>query len=475
MKSILLYPILLYLCKKIINNDDENYGLIILAFLMSIGYCNAQTQELYDPYTPEYFTGNDPAWLQEIQKNPRGVNFFEMERKFQEWLASDPDAKKKTPEKKPAVNFYRRWRRAYEPFVNNKGEIVLPKKSEYLKKIDASNATVQQNLTSGRRSKRALNTTAKKWQNIGLYKTAKNDQYTGFVASYDSHANVFRIDVFKKDPNILYCGAETGVVFKTTDKGLNWQACDPTFNFGKEIKAIYIDHSDSNTVWVGSDVGLFVTRNGGTSFTRIDGVTSTVNSIRVSPSDKNEVTVAAADGFYRSTDGKSFQKILNGKFYDHELKPNNPKTVYLLGEKKTSNRGELYISYDGGQNFRETVDVQGNGVRAGRLAVTHATGGEDYVYALVNINSFGYSYGMPRILKSIDAGLHWEDKTVATGQFYDRKNTFCPSIDAKQGGQGYYDMMIGVSDTNPEHIIFGLCSAYRSLKWAEKEAISKIR
>ncbi|WP_252339430.1 VPS10 domain-containing protein [Riemerella anatipestifer] len=464
----------------------KNYFLI--ASLCAITLFKAQNQaELYDPYTPENFSVSkeDPAWLQLIIDNPSGINFFEMEKKFGEWLDNDPDARRKTPEKKPAVNFYRRWQRAYRPFVNSNGEIVLPTKKDYFARLDKQN--LGNNQKQIRRSKRELTTfntsytSTKKWRNIGPNSTARNtpnpdSEGRYYVESYDYHANVFRIDVFKKDPNILYSGAETGAVFKTIDKGLNWTACAPSYNFGTNITAIRIDPQDSNTVWVGSTSGLFVSSDGGNNFRRIENITTTVNSIRISD-DRKTVTVTTGeqhkfngsrpntkvDGFFISEDGGvSFRKVMSGIFYDHALKPNNSNTVYLYGRKNTNWHSMLYISYDGGRNFATEVEVAPL-ARPGRLAVSDATGGEDYLYALVNVDMAGYNYGQPRILQSKNGGLSWTDKTTITGNRNEYQNTFCPSLDGRQGGQGYYDMMIGVSGTNPEHVIFGLCSAYRSL------------
>ncbi|WP_434576581.1 VPS10 domain-containing protein [Riemerella anatipestifer] len=455
-------------------------------YFLVAGICTAMLfkaqnqQELYDPYTPEYFSVSkeDPAWLQLIVDNPNGVNFFEMEKKFGEWLDSDPDARRKTPEKKPAVNFYRRWQRAYKPFVNGNGEIVLPTKKDYLAKLDKQNQKSNQLLVKNQQELTTLGITTptKKWRNIGPYSTAYNG-VTGYRESYDSHANVFRIDVFKKDANILYSGAETGAVFKTTDKGLNWVACAPAYNFGTNITAIKIDPNNANIVWVGSSSGLFVSRDGGNSFTRISNITTTVNSIRISD-DSNTVTATTGeghklsnnkidrktDGFYISENGgTTFRRVLEGVFYDHELKPKDSKVVYLFGRRNFSWFSTLHISYDGGKTFNKEVTVIPS-AKTGRLAVSEAPNGADYVYALVNIEKSGYHHGQPHILQSKNSGLDWTDKTVITDLRGERKNTFCPTIDASQGGQGYYDMMIGVSGKNPEHVIFGLCSAYRSLE-----------
>uniref|UniRef100_UPI0035D4FC6C VPS10 domain-containing protein n=1 Tax=Riemerella anatipestifer TaxID=34085 RepID=UPI0035D4FC6C len=461
-----------------------------MAGLCATMLLKAQNQmELHDPYTPEYFSvgKDDPAWLKLIVDNPRGVNFFEMEKKFGEWLDSDPDARRKTPEKKPVVNFYRRWQKAYRPFVNGNGEIVLPTKKDYFDRLDKQNQRSNQLMAKNQRGLTLLGTNStlantNKWRSIGPFTTSRNTpnpdvQGRYYVESYDSHANVFRIDVFKKNPNILYSGAETGAVFKTTDKGKNWTACSPSYNFGNNITAIRIDPKNADIVWVGSTSGLFVSKDGGETFNRIKEITTTVNSIRVSD-DSKIITVTTGeqhkfgsgnstnrqkDGFYISEDGGiTFRKVMSGIFYDHELKPKNSNVVYLYGRKDRNWHSRLYISYNGGKSFGNGRDIL-SGARPGRLAVSDAPGGENYLYALVNVENRSYYYGQPHILQSKDSGLTWTDKTTITGNRNEYKNTFCPSIDGRNGGQGYYDMMIGVSGKDPEHVIFGLCSAYRSL------------
>ncbi|MDY3318557.1 T9SS type A sorting domain-containing protein [Riemerella anatipestifer] len=463
------------------------YKKVLLLTCFYASLIMGQQQELYDPYTPESFSvgKDDPAWLKLIVDNPRGVNFFEMEKKFGEWLEKDPDARRKTPEKKPAVNFYRRWQKAYRPFVNGNGEIVLPTQKDYFARLDRQNQRSNQlhvkNQRSGLTTLGTTPTNTKKWRSVGPFTTARNTpnpdtQGRYYVESYDSHANVFRIDVSKSNPNVLYSGAETGAVFKTVDKGLNWTACASYYNFGDNITAIRIDPNNADIVWVGSTSGLFVSKDGGNSFERISNITTTVNSIRVSD-DSRTVTVATGeqhkfggsninrqkDGFYISENGGStFRKVINGIFYDHELKPKDSKVVYLLGRKDFNWYSTLHISYDGGKTFNKEVTIIPS-AKIGRLAVSDAPNGESYLYALINIEKQNYSYGQPHILQSKDSGLNWTDKTTITDERYDYKNTFCPSIDGKQGGQGYYDMMIGVSGNNPEHVIYGICSAYRSL------------
>src|SRR3712207_8603095 len=75
------------------------------------------------------------------------------------------------------------------------------------------------------------------------------------------------------------------------------------------------------------------------------------------------------------------------------------------------------------------------------------------------------------LFRSKDAGNTWKDQTKHDN--YD--TTFTPFVDEPQGGQGYFDMIVGASAQNPEHVIYGLCSSYRSTEggkgWYRNTAI----
>lgn len=62
---------------------------------------------------------------------------------------------------------------------------------------------------------------------------------------------MFRIAVALSDSATLYCGTESGVVFKTTNHGELWEACAPEHNFGGSIYSIAIHPTDKNIVYVG--------------------------------------------------------------------------------------------------------------------------------------------------------------------------------------------------------------------------------
>lgn len=441
------------------------------AIILSLGLVASiamSAQEIrYNPYTAEPLPAGAPKWMRAIAENPSGVNFKEMQSLFNEWKASDVNVRVKTVEHKPAYNFYRRWMSAYRNHVAEDGSIVLPSIREYAALVDSMNSSVA---TSSRAAR--IGDAPQLWRNIGPNRTYENKN--GVVKRKDSQVCVFRIAVSLSDNKTLYCGTEAGVVFKTTDHGHTWTACAPQHNFGGSIYSIAIHPTDNNIVYVGGGPWLWKSTDGGNSWVRCGDISNRVNSIRINPDDTEIITVAAGGnnddnaggGFYISSNGgESFSCTLYGACFDHELQPGNPSRIYLIRRETAGPWAGIYVSDDAGLSWEEK-EIPPYMMICGRLAVSEAPGGENYVYALVTCDQWGQDRGplggtgTPYILLSKDAGETWEDKTVNKGSWH-WDNTFSPIMD-ESGGQGYFDMMIGASAANPSHVLFGLCSLYRS-------------
>lgn len=431
----------------------------------SAGYASAKDSvavQLYDPYMHESLPVNAPDWLKPVAENPSGVNYHEIQRLFNEWKAADVDVRVRTVENKQVVNFIRRWSSAYRKYAAADGTINLPSIDEYRLMIDSLNL----------RAAAAVNDEAPVWRNIGPNRTYQ--QKDGELKRKDSQVCVFRIAVSMSDSATLYCGTESGVVFKTVDHGVTWQPCAPRHAFGGSIFSIAVDPVDDDIVYVGGGPWLWKSTDGGDSWQRCGGITSRVNSIRINPENRQNITVSAGsrdddvsgNGFYISNDGgESFVCTMNGICFDHELQPGNPDRVYVVRRGTSGPWTGIYLSVDGGYSW-EKKELPVSMMISGRLAVSAAPGGEDYVYALVTTDMYGYDMGPqggqgePYVLLSKDAGNTWEDKTVYKGEWH-WDNTFSPIMDSA-GGQGYFDMMIGASSSNPSHVLFGLTSLYRS-------------
>lgn len=443
----------------------------LLTACIAVTDMKAQSDMTFDPYAREPLPVGAPTWMREILDNPTGVNYRKMDSLFNYWLATDINARVKTLDRKPAVNFYRRWMKAYRPYVGTDGYIHLPTMQEHIDKLERQNKR-----TANMPMTRAAG--IRQWRNIGPNTTKGKGS-----KPKDSQACVYRLSVSPQNPNILYCGTEMGVVFKTTDKGKNWKPCNALHNFGGPIFALQVDPNNANIVYAGGGQNFWKSTDGGESWELQHGIVGRVNSIRVSPENSQHLTICTgiikgeAGGFYTSIDGgRSYQLRFRGVCHDHELQPGNPKRIYMLAKPSDDYEFLMYVSDDEGLSFRQ-VKLPVSNVVAGRLAVSEAPNGQDYVYALVNASYMGMDYGpyggqgKPYILKSIDAGNTWTDQTERTTY----KATFSPFVDEPQGGQGYFDMIVGASPLNPEHVIFGLCSSYRSVEggkgWYRETAI----
>ena len=423
----------------------------------------ASVKELkFDPYFLEALPVTAPDWMRRIAEDPTGVNFHEMQRLYNDWRASDINIWVKTVDNKPAVNYYRRWMAAYRNHVAPDGTIVLPTIEQYAAKVDSMNSRVTESNAKG---------DALLWRNIGPNRTYEHKN--GEVKRKDSQVCVFRIAVALSDSATLYCGTESGVVFKTTDHGISWQPCAPQHNFGGSIYSITVHPTNKDIVFVGGGPWLWKSTDGGNSWKRCEDIVNRVNSIRISPENTDRVTVAAGGGnydnkgggFYISDNGgESFYCTAGGVCFDHELQPGNSDRIYLLRREGTGPWADIFVSDNGGMNWSK-CELPVYSVICGRLAVSAAPGGEDYVYALVTDDPWGYDAGpkggkgTPYILMSKDGGVTWENQTDKGGKYYDV--TFSPIMDAA-GGQGFFDMMIGASASDPAHVLFGLTSLYRS-------------
>ena len=233
-------------------------------------------QQEYDPYFVETLPLGAPVWMQRIAADPAGVNFKEMQRLYNEWRADDDNVRVRTIDNKQVVNYYRRWMAAYRDYVAPDGGIELPSMEQYAAQVDSMNRRSAANRSDA---------TSHIWRNIGPNRTYSNEN--GELKRKDSQVCVFRIAVALSDSATLYCGTESGVVFRTTDHGQSWQPCAPQHNFGGSIFSIAVHPTDKNTVYVGGGPWLWKSTDGGDTWSRCGGISNRVNSIKIDPTSIN--------------------------------------------------------------------------------------------------------------------------------------------------------------------------------------------
>uniref|UniRef100_A0AB33IT13 Sortilin N-terminal domain-containing protein n=1 Tax=Prevotella sp. GTC17253 TaxID=3236793 RepID=A0AB33IT13_9BACT len=405
----------------------------------------------YHPYAPVGFPNNAPHWMKQLT-DVENVNYYAMLDSFNAFRNKHPEMRRKTPMTKAVINYFTRWQKTYHQYVNKEGRIVMPSFSNYRKYVEDMNAQSRKKVAT-----RAVG--GSRWEVLAPLMT----YLPGKKTPYNGQANIQRFDVFKQNPNILYAGAETGMIFKTEDKGLHWTSCTPDFFFGGDIKTVEISYSNPDKVLIGAGSFLWLTTDGGKNWEDITppqlrNVSAMVRDAVFHPNDDKRMIVGNDKGLYQSTDdGKTWQKLLSGMCFDVKYKYGNPDVIYTLIRRGT------YVAFmtstDGGQSFHDKTPT-GVQLASGRIGLSSASKGSEYIYILAckfdNISDAykePYYSGTPILFKSTDGGQNWEHND----NLKDKIATY-----EIGRGQGYYDMMIAASPKDPEQVFFGLLDFYRS-------------
>lgn len=244
------------------------------------------------------------------------------------------------------------------------------------------------------------------------------------------------IDVVTDQPDVMYVGAASGGVWKSTSGGIDWE---PVFNDQStaSIGAIAIQQSNPSVVWVGTGEGnprnslnggdgIYRTLDGGKTWKKM-GLERTrhIHRIIVDPMDPNTVFVAAIGspwgeheerGVYKTTDGgKTWKRVLftNIRSGAAELvmDPTNPnKLIAAMWEHKrdpwffkSGGPGSgIYVTYDGGETWEQRTDKDGLPKGdLGRIGLAIAPSRPNVVYALVESKKNA-------LYRSDDGGFNWK-------------------------------------------------------------------
>ncbi|WP_084582374.1 YCF48-related protein [Sphingomonas azotifigens] len=199
---------------------------------------------------------------------------------------------------------------------------------------------------------------------------------------------VWKLAVSESDPNILYAGTGSptrSAFFRSRDGGVTWQQTTllmPERCAGvsrPRMLAIAVDPKDPQDVWVGvEEGGLFRTRDGGDSWTRLDEAwpnhpgNSDIHDIVILPSKEqgpNTVLVLVVTALYRSEDGgatwtRAHAKESWGLRYARVLlkKPGSDDEIAIgIGDGTPGTTAEVLLSTDRGASWTPTtLDAQPN-------------------------------------------------------------------------------------------------------------------
>ena len=294
-------------------------------------------------------------------------------------------------------------------------------------------------------------------------------------------ANVYCIDQSMSNPNLLYCGTESGGLYKSVDKGQHWTLVSQGLLI-YSVSAVAINPSNENEVLFGASGLIYKTTNGGSTWQLTGDAAfqaSNVNpwQIEYSPSNPQIIYAACDKGFYRTTDGGSnWSLILTNESMSVAIRPTDPNTVYALQYNPATKSPEFFKSVNGGQTFTKkpsgwfavpAADLGKIESHGGRIAVTKANPNRVYVLLVGNSNTNANLQlgGYIGVYSSTNAGESWTLPQQLIGQPYDldtHPNLMDFDGHSSTYNQIYYNTALIVSQLNENKLLIGGLNLWRS-------------
>ncbi|MBP8238376.1 MAG: T9SS type A sorting domain-containing protein [Saprospiraceae bacterium] len=422
------------------------FMLLVMAYF---GYSQPLNTLGRFPLTPDM-----PEWARGLYANDEALNVFELDRLNMPWklkydtlriaMAEAGDTPSEALRNefeyyKKYQKYYIRWRARVYPYMQEDGSIDFSIKLE--------KETPIPHLKSSTANWSFLGPVVTRWR--------QNDNAAQPIAPWQ--ANVYCLDVAPSNGNILYCGTETGVINKSTDKGLTWTTVGANV-FTNNIGAIAIHPTNPDTVYA-SEFSRYVrlSPDGGATWQTVLDISGfNCEDIKIKPDEPEVVLASGASGLRRRTAGNVWTSVINSKTYDIAFQPGNPSVAYALVRNAGADLCELWKSTDGGQTWsvRSTGWISGAGFTDGGGRITVTPAATDRIYcALLTGNG-------PRIMRSDDAGETWTVIAASNETGLIGPCTNGPL--SMTNGQGFFDLSIVASHDNPDHLIVGTTTSFKS-------------
>lgn len=382
----------------------------------------------YKPaYNPDF-----PHWAK-ILYTDTPINYIEINTAFLSW------EKQNNKEYRAIRRYYKNWSKHISKYASADGTILLPNLNDYNNTLRLNQkSTYPSELRSGAN-----------WSFLGPKETfwLNESGATATPAAASWQVNIYSFDISDSDKNILYCGSETGYVSKSIDKGINWIQLGLNYNFGGGIRAVAIDPVNPDIVYVSGGSQIHITQDGGNSWSPIytSGSIFNADKIIIDPSNPSKLFIAGDSGIATSTDGGSNWTLRHTlPTYDIHFHPTDNTIVYGL----SINQGDFNLinSTDGGLNFNDYLSFpQGiQNAAGGLLAVSEDRPNAIYFLALSSDNT-------PYLYVGDFTTEIWDLKVQGNTDALDMNNW-----------QGYYDLVLEVSDEDADIIYTGTASLFKS-------------
>lgn len=404
----------------------------------------SQAQLLYKPSGYEIL--NAPDWAREMYAdNP---DFYKVERLYNEYYSKNQFVKSYH------TQYYKKWKKMHQPFVKKDGRLSFPSLQDRLNQSENHKRKIKEN-----------NNRSQTWQLLGPVQVFNSRGEPGH-----DQTNVYSIERSGLNPDVLYCGTEPGEVYRSDDKGQNWENISLNQNFGGGVNAIESSPVNVDLVFAGSGLGIFRSYDGGANWTLTLGLNYLhISEILVHPVSTQRVFACTDAGLFISGDeGLTWNHVFTEKVYDIKVHPSNPHILYLVKNNPVKRICEFFKSEDGGiswnlqnEGWFDSQDINRHD-GGGRIAVTQAN--PDLVYVYLIGEAKAGDLGFIGVYKSLDAGHSWTSVTGQPGGPYSDEH---PNLAIGWPGwdyhQGFYNCAIMVSNTDENHILVGGLNLWKSI------------
>jgi len=247
------------------------------------------------------------------------------------------------------------------------------------------------------------------------------------------------MSVAATDVNHIIVGAQTGGVWKSTNKGTSWTPLSDNFS-NMKVYAVAIDPINATNYYWGSSNGvIYKSINSGITWSQVGSLGGgNVNKIIIDATNTSKMYATSfGNGIFKSVDaGVNWTKVTNDySGLDVVFKPGDYNTIYATGESFSK-------STNGGVNWTTITTGFGSGVKQVAVSAHDAT----KVYVLEeNGGLFGGFY------VSTDSGVSFTKKNHGVKNYFGYSTT---GIDpnGEESGQAPRDMAIAVSPTNSNEV-----------------------
>ncbi len=344
---------------------------------------------------------------------------------------------------------YKYWYRQVKEYVNDEGQVDFPQSGTEFRKYKALY------------KKERLQKSAPIWHNIGPERTYRSD---GSLATRPTQANVYCLAVAPSNTSVLYAGMETGGIFKSIDKGLNWVPV--TYDYAiRKIYDIKVDPWNPDIVYATRDRELYKTTDGGLTWSLIYTSTGRMEQLYIHTVYSDTIYAATSTGLIKSMDGGlTWSTKYTGRLYDIEAKPGTNDTLYIAVENtilkrpeiwKSTNAGDIWTLMDNGYYVPSDTTVAT--VYGCKIGVTPAD--PNRIYAGIIASGKAGDNGWIGIYYSLDEGGNWQEDSGFDGGPYESGNADSTNwyVAGYASGyhQGFYNFDIDVSHNDPDRLWIG--------------------